>query len=74
MHLRIKVNPRSQKSEVTDKLEDGTLKVSLKSPPENGKANKELIEVLAKHFKVKKSQVKLITGHTSQIKLIRIDE
>ena len=55
MEIKVKVIPNSSKQEV--KPEKGILKVYLNSPPAEGRANKELIEVLAKHFKIKKSKV-----------------
>jgi len=74
MHLRVKVRPKAQKNEITGKLDDGTIKISVKAPPEKGKANQAVIEVIAKEYKVNEQSVRIIAGHTSQIKLIRIDE
>ena len=54
------------------KEENGILKVHLKAVPMKGKANEELIEVLAQHFKVKKSQVNILKGHKSNIKEVEI--
>ncbi|MBD1807251.1 DUF167 domain-containing protein [Microcoleus sp. FACHB-SPT15] len=45
----------------------------LKSPPVDGKANKELIELLAKKFDVSKSQIRIKLGLSSRIKLVEID-
>ncbi|MBL7032093.1 MAG: DUF167 domain-containing protein, partial [Nitrospira sp.] len=45
--IKIKVEPRSSKSGIVGPYGDA-LKVKLTSPPVEGKANKELIEVLAK--------------------------
>ncbi|RUM87332.1 MAG: hypothetical protein DSZ24_06440 [Thermodesulfatator sp.] len=42
------------------------------APPEKGKANKQLVEVLAKHFGVKKSSVKILKGETSHNKVVEI--
>lgn len=55
-------------------MEDGTLKVRVKAPPEKGKANKEVIKVLAKKYGVKKSEVEIVSGATDQIKLIKISK
>jgi len=52
---------------------DGGLTVHLKSPPVDGKANKELIELLAKKFNVLKSQIRIKSGLSSRTKLIEID-
>ncbi len=71
MEIKLKVIPNSSKSEV--KEENGILKVRLTSPPVEGKANKELIEVLAKYFKVKKSQIEILRGAKNREKTIQIN-
>jgi hypothetical protein len=71
-HLRIKVNTNSNKSEIGQILSDGTIKVNVKSVPEKGKANLEVIKILAKHYQVSTDQIKIISGQTSSIKLIKI--
>ena len=71
MKLSIKVQPRSSK-EVVEKLADGSYKVFVHAPPADGEANKAVIEVLAKHFKIAKSSVKIITGDTNKNKIIEI--
>ena len=70
-YIRVKVKPKAQKNEITGLLDDGTIKISVKAPPERGKANEVVIELLQEKYKTK--NVKIISGHTSQIKLIRID-
>ncbi len=71
MEIKIRVIPNSSKAEV--KGENGILKVHLTAPPLEGRANKELIEILAKHFHVKKSQVKILRGAKGRKKTIRIN-
>ena len=46
MTLRVKVIPRSPRSEIVGELADGTLKVRIAAAPERGKANEALIELL----------------------------
>ena len=70
MEIRVKVVPNSSKNEV--KEENGILKIHLTAPPLEGRANKELIGTIAKHFKVKKSQIKIIRGARSREKTVRI--
>ncbi len=69
MKLKVKVVPNAKKQEV---IEGDVLKVKVRAPPEGGRANEELIEVLAKHFGVKKSAVKILKGLKSREKLIDI--
>lgn len=47
-------------------------KVYVTVPPEDGKANKKVIELLAEYFKVSKSQVKIVKGEISRNKIIEI--
>ncbi|WP_339376756.1 DUF167 domain-containing protein [Chlorogloea sp. CCALA 695] len=52
---------------------DGSLTISLKSPPVDGKANTELIKLLAKKFAVPKSRITIKLGLSSRQKLVIID-
>lgn len=70
--IEVKVVPSSGR--VLWKLEkDGRLKCYLKSPPERGKANKELTELIAKALKLPVSAVTILMGATSRIKKLRIE-
>lgn len=69
--LKIKVEPRSSKSGIVGPYGDA-LKVKLTSPPVEGKANKELIEVLAKEFGIHKSDIEIISGQSSKNKTVKI--
>ncbi|HEV3344139.1 MAG TPA: DUF167 family protein [Pirellulales bacterium] len=48
--------------------EDGILRASVTQAPEKGKANKAIIELLSRELGLKKSQIELIAGETSQQK------
>ncbi len=74
MQLKIKVTPGAQVSEVVGEMTDGTLKVRIHAAPEKGKANDELVRVLAKHFGVSKSAVQVVRGHTSRQKVVTIEK
>jgi uncharacterized protein len=78
-YLRIKVIPKSHKTELVEILEeqtnDGptqTYKIRLKAAPEKGRANDELIRFLSKELKVPKANISIISGKTDRIKLLRI--
>jgi uncharacterized protein (TIGR00251 family) len=73
MTLRVKVIPRSPKSEIAGELADGTLKVRIAAPPDKGKANEALCMLLAARFGVAKGAVRILSGHGSPRKLVRID-
>ncbi|GAB6076012.1 hypothetical protein JCM12825_08900 [Desulfurobacterium crinifex] len=42
-------------------------------PPEGGKANQKVVELLSKALKVPKSNIEIVRGETSRIKLVRIE-
>ena len=58
---------------------DGKLEVqgneitaSIKSPPERGRANAELVKILSRHFGVESSRIRIVSGLTSRKKLVEI--
>ena len=71
MILNIKVIPKSSRSLV--KKENHGLKVYLTKPAQDGLANKQLIELLAEHFNIKKYQISIIKGEKSKDKVVKID-
>lgn len=71
--LKIKVKPNS-KQQILQTEPDGSLIVHLKSPPIEGKANQELIQFLAKSFKVSKSDIKIKSGLSSRHKLVEVPD
>ncbi len=72
MDLKVKVIPRSRKTEFAGEMEDGTVKIKVAAVPEDGKANKELCTFLARHYKVPQANVSVISGAASQRKLVRV--
>lgn len=69
--LEIKVFPSSGRFEIKlDKA--GFIKVFLKSQPERGKANKELLTTIAKLLKISSECVELLSGDISQKKRVSI--
>ncbi|MDV3002481.1 MAG: hypothetical protein N5P05_004136 (plasmid) [Chroococcopsis gigantea SAG 12.99] len=72
MKKQVKVKPDSKQQKVIY-AEDGSLIVHLKSHPVDGKANQELIEVLAGEFNVSKNAVHIKIGAGSLEKVVKID-
>ena len=71
--IQIKVKPNSRAS-LLEQKEDGTWLAQIKSPPVDGKANEELLALVAKHFKRPKSDVWIKSGGSTRIKLVQIRE
>lgn len=72
MNLRVKVTPKASRSEVVG-WENGVLKVRLNALPEKGEANEELIRVLSKEFKIAKSLITIVRGHSSREKIVHLE-
>ena len=72
MQKRVKVKPNSKQQSIKEET-DGSLTIHLKSPPVDGKANEELIKILAKKFNLPKSKIRIKSGLSSRQKLIEID-
>lgn len=54
-------------------LDDGSFRAQLKSPPVDGKANAELLALMASHFGVAKGSVQLKSGASSSHKWLTIN-
>ena len=54
-------------------MEEGRLKIKVTVPPEGGKANKKVVELLSKTLRVPSSGIEIVRGETGRIKLIRIE-
>ena len=51
---------------------DGTWVATLKAPPVDGKANAELIGLIAAHFGCRKADVEIKAGESGRTKLVRV--
>jgi hypothetical protein len=67
----VKVHPRAKKDAITGSLGDA-LKLSLTTPPVEGRANQACIEFFTKLFKVPRSSVTIAAGESNRNKLIRV--
>jgi hypothetical protein len=68
--ITIRVALKSSRARVTE--EGGVIKVHVTRLPEDGKANEQVVELLADYFKVKKYQVAIVQGLTSRTKTVQI--
>ena len=71
--VQVKVKPNSRVS-LLEQRSDGTWLAQLKSPPVDGKANEELIALVAKRFVCRKSNVSIKSGASSRTKLVKIED
>jgi hypothetical protein len=71
MRIYLKVITRSSQQKV-EKVSEGNYKIWIHSVPEKGKANQEIINILANYFGVSKNKINIIGGKTSSKKIIDI--
>jgi uncharacterized protein (TIGR00251 family) len=71
--IQVKVKPNSRKS-LLEQNQDGTWLAQITSAPVDGKANEELIGLVAKQFGCRKAEVSIKSGGSSRTKLIQISE
>jgi len=72
MRIQVKVKPNSGTEEVSQEGDSFTVKV--KEPPKEGKANQAVIKLLAQHFGVPKSRVRILSGFRSRNKVVEVVE
>lgn len=71
MVIQVKVHPRAKVSSL-EQLADGTWVARLKAPPVDGKANAELIELVAEYFRCRKAEVTIKSGTSGRTKLVEV--
>ena len=69
--LLVKVKPNARQSSL-ERREDGSWLAQLKSPPVDGKANAELLALIAREFACAKSAVTIASGAGARVKRVRI--
>jgi uncharacterized protein YggU (UPF0235/DUF167 family) len=72
-YLNIRVVPNSRITSFIEAMSDWALKIRLKSVPENGKANEELVKFISNQLNIKTSKVTIISWLTIKNKLVKID-
>ncbi len=69
--LSVKVHPGARRNAVTG-VQAGSLKISLTTPPTDGRANAALIALLAELLNIPRSRIQLLRGATSRSKTLHI--
>ena len=70
MKIQVKVKPNSRTEELS--REGDSFMVKVKEPPKEGKANQAVIKLLAHHFGVPQSQVRILSGFRSKNKVVEV--
>jgi len=69
--LSIRIQPRASKNEIIA-LENGGIKIRLTAPPVDNAANEALVKFLSQLFSVAKSNIEIVSGHTSREKIVKV--
>jgi uncharacterized protein (TIGR00251 family) len=69
--LRVKVKPNARRSALMQ-LADGSWLARVRAPPIEGRANEELIALVAEHFHCVKAAVSIKSGRSGRLKLVQI--
>lgn len=72
MYIKVKVSPDSKK-EIFEQISDERFKISVKEPAKMNLANRRVVELVARHFKVLSGKVRLVSGHRSRNKILSVD-
>lgn len=74
--ITVKITPKASKNGIgtweTDSDGKSYLKVFVTAVPEKGKANQALIALLAKEWKLAKSDIHILKGETDRIKILSV--
>ena len=73
LRITVKVRPKSGRQKIL-LCDDGSLKVFLRSPPEDGKANEELIDYLSKSLRISRASVKINCGLKGRNKILEFSD
>jgi uncharacterized protein (TIGR00251 family) len=69
--IYVTVKPNAKRADVTP-ISDTEFHVAVPAPAQNGKANETLIELLAGYFRVPKSTITILRGHSARKKLVEL--
>lgn len=73
MRLRIKVKPNAR-TEKFEEQPDGSWVAWVKAPPVDGKANEELIRLIARHFDLPRSKITIRSGAGGRMKTVDVED
>lgn len=69
--LRVHIQPKASRTKIIG-LYDGALKITVCAPPVDGRANREIVQFLAKKLKIPKSDVRVKSGLQSRRKSLEL--
>ena len=73
MKIFVTAKPNSRENKV-EKIDGTHYRVRVKAPPERGRANEAIVQMLAEYLGCPKSKITILTGHSSKNKIISLAE
>jgi hypothetical protein len=73
LRIRASVKPGASTDEVT-RLADGSLLVRVRARAREGEANEAVVRALARHFRIPKTSIRIVSGHKSRSKLLELPD
>lgn len=71
--IELIVSPNKASTKIVEIIDDGVIRMHVKSPPVEGKANSEIIRFLVKILGIPQNQISIIRGASSKRKMIKIE-
>ena len=71
MKIELRVIAKAKREEVK-KISENIYRIKVTAPPEKGKANKRVVELLSEELGIKKQDIKIVSGRASSRKIISI--
>ena len=69
--IKVRAQPGAPRSQVVD-YRNNTLRIRVKAPPQGGKANAAIVELLSEFFGVARNRIRILRGFTSRDKLVKL--
>lgn len=70
--IQVKVIPNAPRNQI-EQFVEGVLRVRIKSAPEKGKANEDLVAFLSEKLNIPRSWIQIVSGHTARLKRVKIE-
>lgn len=71
--ISVTVRPNSKSAAIT-KVSESEYRAAVDEPARDGKANRALVDLLARHLGIAKSTIKIVRGHSSRRKIVELPE
>ncbi|MBT3817253.1 MAG: DUF167 domain-containing protein [Candidatus Magasanikbacteria bacterium] len=71
--ITVRVIPRAKENSIIGTMHDNDIRVRLTAAPTDGEANKQLIKLLNKQWRIPKSCITIVAGTKSRTKIIELE-